>query len=97
MQTRGHEIKQVRQQMNRLEDDIFIDFCSEIGVENIRQYEERDLQEQESREQKRMEYENQKQRIQNQLDYERSRDTRGMLQANTFKDTNEYYILDVIS
>ena len=39
------------------------------------QYEERELQVQEERAQKRMEFDNQKMRLTNQLEFERSRDT----------------------
>jgi hypothetical protein len=30
--------------MNRVEDELFADFCVAIGVDNIRQYEDRELQ-----------------------------------------------------
>lgn len=30
--------------MNRVEDELFQDFCRAIGVDNIRQYEDRELQ-----------------------------------------------------
>ena len=43
-----------------------------------RQYEERELRDQEDRAKKRLEYENQKMRLQNQLEYEKSRDTAGI-------------------
>ena len=43
-----------------------------------RQYEERELQVQEDRAKKRLEFDDQKQRLLNQLEFERSRDTRGL-------------------
>ena len=66
-----------RTQMNRVEDEVFSDFCGSIGVENIRQYEEKELRAQQERAKKRLEFENQKSRLGNQLEYERSRDTEG--------------------
>lgn len=45
----------------------------------IRQYEERELQIQQERAKKRLEFENQKFRLQNQIEFERSRDTIGII------------------
>jgi structural maintenance of chromosome 1 len=36
MSERGDHLKVIKDQMNRVEDDIFHDFCKEIGVDNIR-------------------------------------------------------------
>ena len=52
----------------------FKGFCDQIGVSNIRQYEERELKSQQDREKKKMEHENQINRISNQLEYERKRE-----------------------
>ena len=43
-----------------------------------RQYEDRELQVQEERAQKRMDFDNQKMRLMNQLEFEKSRDTSSM-------------------
>ncbi|XP_022082517.1 structural maintenance of chromosomes protein 1A-like [Acanthaster planci] len=72
---RAELIMAKRTQMNRVEDEVFADFCRSIGVENIRQYEEKELRAQQERAKKRLEFENQKSRLVNQLEYERSRDT----------------------
>ncbi|XP_070559327.1 structural maintenance of chromosomes protein 1A-like [Ptychodera flava] len=72
---RAEVIQKTRTKMNKVEDEVFADFCMAIGVENIRQYEEKELRTQQERAKKRLEFENQKSRLQNQLDYERSRDT----------------------
>ncbi|KAF5401791.1 putative structural maintenance [Paragonimus heterotremus] len=61
--------------MDTVEDTVFRDFCVQIGVENIRQYEDRELRVARERDRKRLEFTNQLQRFNNQLDYERSRDT----------------------
>lgn len=43
MRTRDQEIQEMKERMNNVEDDIFTDFCRQIDVANIRQYEEREL------------------------------------------------------
>ncbi|CAG9862762.1 unnamed protein product [Phyllotreta striolata] len=75
MQSREAIIGEIKLKMNSLEDVIFSDFCKEIGVKNIRQYEDRDLREQEERKKKRFEFEKQINKITSNLDFERSRDT----------------------
>ena len=43
MRERGVVIQNVKERMQRVEDTVFKEFCTEIGVDNIRQYEEREL------------------------------------------------------
>ena len=69
-----------------MEDEIFADFCSSIGVTNIRQYEERELRAQQDRAKKRLDFENQKSRLLNQLEFEQSRDTEGELKFPCISD-----------
>uniref|UniRef100_A0A0B7A500 Structural maintenance of chromosomes protein n=1 Tax=Arion vulgaris TaxID=1028688 RepID=A0A0B7A500_9EUPU len=69
------DIKQLRDEMNRVEDAVFSDFCTVIGVPNIRHYEERELRAQQERARKRMEFENLRHKLENQLECERSQDT----------------------
>jgi hypothetical protein len=40
---RGNEIQRIKENMNNVEDKVFTNFCEQIGVANIRQYEEREL------------------------------------------------------
>lgn len=75
MNEREDRIKALKDRTNRVEDEIFEEFCIQIGVENIRQYEERELLVQQERAKKRLEFENQKFKLQNQIEFERSRDT----------------------
>lgn len=75
MQTREQQIEEIKLQMNSLEDVVFSKFCQEIGVRNIRQYEDRELRAQEERKQKRLEFQKQINRISSNLEFERSRDT----------------------
>ena len=77
MNERSNKIKQLKTQMNRVEDEVFEAFCEEIGIANIRQYEERELQAQEDRAKRRMDFDNQKMRLQNQLEFEKTKDTYG--------------------
>ncbi|CAG0917778.1 unnamed protein product [Notodromas monacha] len=75
MQSRDQHLQEVKEKMNQVEDVVFKAFCKQIGVDNIRQYEERELRLQQDRAKKRLEFENQKNRILNQLEFEKSRDT----------------------
>lgn len=75
MATRELQIEEIKVQMNSVEDVVFATFCQEIGIKNIRQYEDRHLREQEERKQKRLEFEKQINRISSNLEFERSRDT----------------------
>lgn len=36
MKERGDAMKIIKDKMNRVEDEVFSEFCSQIGVENIR-------------------------------------------------------------
>lgn len=75
MAAKDQEIQNIKEKMNNVEDDVFASFCEQIGVSNIRQYEERELRSQQERAKKRMEFDNQCNRIYNQLDFEKQRDT----------------------
>lgn len=75
MRKRELKIDELKQAQNGIEDRVFSDFCASIGVENIRQYEERELRATQERDKKKLEFENQKNRIVNRLEYERSKDT----------------------
>ncbi|XP_074644873.1 structural maintenance of chromosomes protein 1A-like [Tubulanus polymorphus] len=76
MKEREGRIMQIKESMNTVEDEVFAEFTQLINVENIRQYEERELRVQQERAKKRLEFENQKSRLLNQLEYEKSRDTK---------------------
>ena len=40
---RDQEIRIIEEKINNVEDDVFVNFCSQIRVSNIRLYEEREL------------------------------------------------------
>lgn len=75
MRTKEAQVDELKEAQNGIEDRVFADFCASIGVDNIRQYEERELRATQERDRKRLEFENQKSRIVNRLEYERSKDT----------------------
>uniref|UniRef100_A0A834VB41 Structural maintenance of chromosomes protein n=1 Tax=Sarcoptes scabiei TaxID=52283 RepID=A0A834VB41_SARSC len=75
MSERDVSIKKLRQQMNTVEDKIFEKFCIELGVENIRQYEERQNVAAQENERIRLQIENEKNSITSRLAYEKSKDT----------------------
>ncbi|GLH03186.1 Structural maintenance of chromosomes protein [Gryllus bimaculatus] len=43
MRNRDQQIQEIKENMNNVEDDVFQSFCSQIGVANIRQYEEHNV------------------------------------------------------
>merc|ERR1719346_658429 len=83
MRKREQQIEATKDKMNTVEDRVFKDFCRNIGVSNIRQYEERELKTQQQRAKKKLEFENQINRITTQLEYEQKREDQ--LQENVTK------------
>ncbi|XP_008109591.2 structural maintenance of chromosomes protein 1B isoform X2 [Anolis carolinensis] len=69
MLQRTAKIDEIQKKINEVEDNIFREFCEEIGVENIRVYEKEHIQLQEELDRKRSEFENQKTRLSAQLEY----------------------------
>ncbi|GCB84830.1 hypothetical protein scyTo_0025550, partial [Scyliorhinus torazame] len=77
-----------------VEDEVFEEFCCEIGVRNIREFEEEKVKRQNEIAKKRLEFENQKTRLGIQLDYERQQlkedhDKVHMWEQTVKKDENE--------
>merc|ERR1712223_2129233 len=85
MEKRERQIDETKEEMNNVEDKIFGKFCKNIGVANIRQYEEKELKTQQDKEKKKLEYENQINRITNQLEYERKREDQLMANVQKFE------------
>jgi len=77
MKRRDEIISTKKDEMNNVEDVLFKSFCEKIGVEDIRQYEDRELRAQTERANKRMEFQNQMNRLSSQLEFESSRNTEG--------------------
>ncbi|XP_077541498.1 structural maintenance of chromosomes 1 [Haemaphysalis longicornis] len=75
MRQQAATVDELQAAQNGVEDRVFADFCASIGVDNIRQYEERELRASQERDKKRLELENQRSRLENRIEYERSKDT----------------------
>ncbi|XP_051947649.1 structural maintenance of chromosomes 1A, like [Xyrauchen texanus] len=72
IQSREREMKDLKDRMNLVEDEVFLEFCKEIGVRNIREFEEEKVKRQNEIAKKRLEFETQKTRLAIQLDYEKN-------------------------
>ncbi|XP_041267072.1 structural maintenance of chromosomes protein 1A, partial [Onychostruthus taczanowskii] len=72
IQGREREMRELKEKMNQVEDEVFEEFCREIGVRNIREFEEEKVKRQNEIAKKRLEFENQKTRLGIQLDFERN-------------------------
>uniref|UniRef100_A0A3Q0T6Z9 Structural maintenance of chromosomes protein n=1 Tax=Amphilophus citrinellus TaxID=61819 RepID=A0A3Q0T6Z9_AMPCI len=72
IQSREREITDLRDRMNLVEDEVFVEFCEEIGVRNIREFEEEKVKRQNEIAKKRLEFETQKTRLGIQVDYEKN-------------------------
>lgn len=77
MQQRNQTIQEIKQKMNSVEDHVYADFCKKIGVSNIRQFEERELVQQQERAKIIADFDQQIDRITSRLDFEKTKDTRG--------------------
>lgn len=75
MQERNNKIQEIKQNMNTVEDHVYADFCKKIGVANIRQFEERELVQQQERAKIFADFDQQIDRITSRLDFEKTKDT----------------------
>ncbi|XP_025945964.1 structural maintenance of chromosomes protein 1B isoform X1 [Apteryx rowi] len=66
---RKEKIEEFQKKINEAEDAVFQEFCEEIGIENIRVYEQERVKQQEEIDRKRLEFESQKTRLTIQLEY----------------------------
>ncbi|KAM9030078.1 structural maintenance of chromosomes protein 1B isoform 3-T3 [Ara ararauna] len=91
---RKEKIEEFQKKINEVEDSVFREFCEEIGIENIRVYEQEHVRQQEEIDKKRLEFENQKTRLNIQLEYNRdhlqkSTDAISKLRETVHKDEAE--------
>uniref|UniRef100_A0A5F8AM74 Structural maintenance of chromosomes 1B n=1 Tax=Macaca mulatta TaxID=9544 RepID=A0A5F8AM74_MACMU len=84
---RQRRIKEFQEKIDKVEDDIFKHFCEEIGVENIREFENKRVKQQQEIDQKRLEFEKQKTRLNIQLEYSRNQLKKKLNKMNTLKET----------
>ncbi|KAL2309734.1 hypothetical protein Nmel_005958 [Mimus melanotis] len=68
---RKQKIEEFQKKINEVEDIVFREFCEEIGIENIRVYEQENARQQEEIDKRRLEFENQRTRLNVQLEYNR--------------------------
>ncbi|KAL7402384.1 hypothetical protein ABVT39_014150 [Epinephelus coioides] len=69
VEAKDEQMKRIRGQINQMEDLVFSDFCAEIGVDSIREYEREHLKQQTELDKKRLEFETQCTRLKAQLEY----------------------------
>ncbi|KAI9104572.1 SMCs flexible hinge [Phlyctochytrium arcticum] len=67
------KVEVVDTRIKNVENEVFADFCSRIGVANIREYEEQNLKETQLVEEKRMQFATQKAKLENLLEFERDK------------------------
>ena len=67
-------LDEIKTDINSIEDNIFKDFSKEVGVKNIREYEENQLKQAKEQSDKRVKLATHLSKLQNQLDYELKRD-----------------------
>ncbi|XP_077025277.1 structural maintenance of chromosomes protein 1B isoform X2 [Tamandua tetradactyla] len=84
---RQQRIEEFQEKIDKVEDDIFKHFCEEIGVENIREFENEHVKQQQEIDQKRLEFEKQKTRLNIQLEYSRNQLKKKRNKINTLKET----------
>ncbi|XP_008580986.1 PREDICTED: structural maintenance of chromosomes protein 1B [Galeopterus variegatus] len=87
IEERKQRIKEFQEKIDKVEDDIFQHFCEEIGVENIREFEDKHVKQQQEIDQKRLEFEKQKTRLNIQLEYSRNQLKEKLQKTNTLKET----------
>ncbi|MBZ3889296.1 Structural maintenance of chromosomes protein 1B [Sciurus carolinensis] len=80
-------IEEFQERIDKVEDDIFQHFCEEIGVANIREFENKHVKQQQEIDQKRLEFEKQKTRLNIQLEYSRNQLKKKLNKINTLKET----------
>ncbi|KAK3564796.1 hypothetical protein QTP86_027827, partial [Hemibagrus guttatus] len=70
VQVNDSRVSALQDELNHMEDTVFSDFCAEIGVANIREYEQDYVRQQGEIENKRLQFEAQRTRLNTQVEYE---------------------------
>ncbi|TRY66478.1 hypothetical protein DNTS_005368 [Danionella cerebrum] len=96
VQSRERDITQLRDRMNLVEDEVFFEFCKEIGVRNIREFEEEKVKRQNEIAKKRLEFETQKTRLAIQLDYEKNQLKEDQEKVMMWEQTEEHRQMKII-
>ncbi|XP_045892216.1 structural maintenance of chromosomes protein 1B [Micropterus dolomieu] len=72
VEAKDAEMRKIREQIDQMENLVFFDFCAEIGVDSIKEYEQEHLKQQTELDKKRLEFESQCARLNAQLEYEQN-------------------------
>uniref|UniRef100_A0A3Q3WRR2 Structural maintenance of chromosomes protein n=1 Tax=Mola mola TaxID=94237 RepID=A0A3Q3WRR2_MOLML len=72
LEAKDARLKKIRHQIDQMKDLVFSDFCAEIGLDNIREYEQEHLKQHTMLDKKRLEFESQCTRLNAQLEYEQN-------------------------
>ncbi|NXJ89906.1 SMC1B protein, partial [Corythaixoides concolor] len=87
---RKGKIEEFQKKINEAEDAVFKEFCEEIGIENIRVYEQEHVRQQEEIDKRRwLEFENQKNRLNVQLEYNRDHLQKSTNRVSKLRETIE--------
>ncbi|XP_066505148.1 structural maintenance of chromosomes protein 1B [Hoplias malabaricus] len=70
VQEKENDMAAIKEKVNQIEDVVFSDFCADIGLVSIREYEQDYMRQQEEFEQKRLQFESQCTRLKTQVEYE---------------------------
>ncbi|CAK9796362.1 Structural maintenance of chromosomes protein 1A [Anthophora quadrimaculata] len=79
MEEEKQNIEDIKKSVMNIEDKVFKKFCRNVGIRDIRQYEQENLKLYEEQTIKKLELEEQYSRIKHLLDYEKSRDTESLI------------------
>ncbi|XP_070827903.1 structural maintenance of chromosomes protein 1B [Chaetodon trifascialis] len=72
LEVKNAEMTKIRGQIDQMEDLVFSDFCADIGVDSIREYEQEHLKQQTELDKKRLEFESQYARLNAHQEYEQN-------------------------
>ncbi|XP_029697016.1 structural maintenance of chromosomes 1B isoform X2 [Takifugu rubripes] len=83
------EMKKTREQIEQIERSVFADFCAEIGVETIREYEQEYLKQQTELDKKQLEFESHRTRLNAQLEYEQKQLDQQKIKRSKMEETTK--------
>uniref|UniRef100_A0A4W3IVK8 Structural maintenance of chromosomes protein n=1 Tax=Callorhinchus milii TaxID=7868 RepID=A0A4W3IVK8_CALMI len=89
IEDREEKMQEIQHIMNEVEDRVFENFCAEIGVANIREFENEHVKQQQDIDKKRSEFENQRTRLTIQLEYSQSRCKEDVKKMRSLQETIE--------
>uniref|UniRef100_A0A669ESW3 Structural maintenance of chromosomes protein n=1 Tax=Oreochromis niloticus TaxID=8128 RepID=A0A669ESW3_ORENI len=87
VKTKEAEIKEIRDKLDQMENLVFSDFCAEIGVDSIRQFEQERLKQQTELDKKRLEFESQHARLNTCIEYEQKQLEQQKKKVQKLEDT----------